>query len=197
MRLTTFFVLVAGLLSGCVKHQKDVTGLQDIHVMSGTVFYVRSSVAQPASVVQPTPPAVSIVDQGVHVSWPALTNDSLLAYSVFYANANIPESYVFIPMVTNTQITIGGLKGGQSYVFQVAGYDTNGVQGEFSLPTFYRVPLWLDLAFRFDQPVTAMAVQRASTLMQWTDCEATPTNGVWRVFADPSVTSFYRARKTQ
>jgi hypothetical protein len=135
------------------------------------------------------PPAISRVPQDTQFQWspPAYPDSEKVdSYNLYYGT----ESGCYSNKVHLANITNGvtpGLLGGITYYVAVTDQDVDGGESDFSNEAIYTPPLVMDLRFAFDQPVTNVVLQASTDLVRWQDLGTVPTNGTWRVTADPNV----------
>jgi hypothetical protein len=148
-----------------------------------------------------------VVPKDVGLQWnPSTNEDDLIVsgYNLYYDiesrfdnDGTWPSNYSNVVAVgTLTNTTLMGLHGGTTYYFAATAIDQNGAESDLSAEASYTTPLFLDLFFVFDQPVTDATLQASPDLSQWADLDAVSTNGVWRVTGDPTAARFYRGKAT-
>jgi len=148
-----------------------------------------SSFSQPISVRGLMP--VTVVSSSVTLAWNPDPGAS--AYSIYYGTES--GGYLNqVPVGNVLTATVSNLMGGVTYYFAVTALNDLQNESDFSNEVPDTMPLVLDLAFSFNEPVTNIVVQSSSDLSQWQDCLSTQTNGAFRVAPGFPVTAmFYRA----
>lgn len=153
-----------------------------------------------AVVIPPTPPPVTRVPQDVQLQWsPPKEPDAsqVVSYNIYYGFEPDMWCASVLPVGNVTNAVVPGLVGGAQYYFAVTDLGADGGESDYSPILPHTPKLVMDILFAFDQPVTNVVLQTSTDLIQWRDFGMIPTNGTWRVTADPSSPwIFYRGMGT-
>lgn len=170
------------------------SGCSTVKVQTPKIVLVK----QLQSVIAPTG-SINRVPQDVGFVWsppPEPDASQVVAYNLYYGT----ESHCYRNKIHLDNVTNGvtpSLLGGITYYIAVTDQDVDGNESNFSKEANYTPPLVMDLMFAFDQPVSNVVLQVSPDLIQWQDFGAIPTNGVWRVTANPSApVGFFRGKAT-
>lgn len=179
-------------LCGCAVQKPEVGSRKsevrsqksEVRPPTSAPLFQAMSRAQPASVIQPPPPApaatIRLLPGDVNLTWlPALDESgeaSAASYNLYYGAAS--RSYTTqIPAGTNLSVTVSNLVIDQTYYVAATAVDVQGIETDFSTELIFTNEQEIELHF----PEASIGVESSHDLVHWQDCPATFVNGNWRV----------------